>query len=142
MTRYLVWAGSAVLAATAAFHATGWTDVVAATNEASMSPFLDAAVKSLWIYASYHWLFVAVLVAVAVAHPSRLARIVLGLSALLFTADVIQLLVAVGPFIGEVLLAVSITTYAAGASLLMPKRQRRASAHVYLEIYEGSQKSH
>ena len=121
-TRYLVWAGSAVLAATAAFHATGWPGAAAAVDEATTNTFLRAIVKGLWIYASYHWLFVAVLAAVAVAHPSRLARIVLALSAVVLTADVILLLVAAGPFIGEALLAVSIATYAAGAFLMSPNR--------------------
>ncbi len=118
--RYLVWAGSAVLAATAAFHATGWPDVAAAVDEASLSLSMAAVVKGLWIYASYHWLFVAVLAAVAVAHPSRLARIVLALSALLLAADTVLLLIAVGPFIGEALLAVTIATYAAGTFLMSP----------------------
>ena len=70
---------------------------------------------------SYHWLFVAVLAAVAVAHPSRLARIVLGLSALLLTADAVLLLVAVGPFIGVAALALTVASYAAGAFLLKRK---------------------
>ncbi len=118
--RYLVWTGSAVLAATAAFHATGWPDVAAAVDEASLSPSMNAVVKGLWIYASYHWLFVAVLAAVAVAHPSWLARIVLALSALLLAADTVLLLFAVGPFIGEALLTVTIVTYAAGAFLMSP----------------------
>lgn len=108
--KYLVWAGSAVLAATAAFHGTGWLGVAAAVDEATTSTFLRAIVKGLWIYASYHWLFVAVLAVVAVAHPSRLARIVLALSALLLAADAVLLLVTAGPFIGEALLAVSIAS--------------------------------
>ncbi len=116
--RYLVRAGSAVLAATAAFHASGWPDVAAAVDEASLSPSMGAVVKGLWIYASYHWLFVAVLAVVAVAHPSRLARVILALAALVLAADVVLLFVAVGPFIGEALLAVSVATYAAGAFLL------------------------
>ena len=122
IARYLVWSGSAVLTATAAFHGTGWPGVAAAIDEATASAFLRAVVKGLWIYASYHWLFVAVLAAVAVAHPSRLARLVLGLSALVLTADAILLLVAVGPFIGEALLAVSIVSYVAGAVVLSPRR--------------------
>ncbi len=119
--RYLVWTGSAVLAATAAFHASGWSDVAAAVDESSLSPSMNAVVKGLWIYASYHWLFVAVLAALAVAHPSRLARIVLALAALLLAADTVLLLVAVGPFIGEALLAVTIATYVAGAFLMGPE---------------------
>lgn len=119
-TKYLVWTGSAVLAATAAFHGTGWPGAAAAIDEATTSTFLRAIVKGLWVYASYHWLFIAVLAVVAVAHPSRLARIVLGLSALLLVADAILLLVVAGPFIGEALLAVSVATYAAGAFLLNP----------------------
>ena len=79
---------------------------------------MSAIVKGLWIYASYRRLFVAVIAVVAVSHPFRLARIILALSALLLAADAILLLVAVGPFIGEALLAVSIATYAAGAWLL------------------------
>ena len=122
MSKYVVWAGSTVLAATAAFHTTGWPDVKTAADEASLSPFMSAAIKALWIYASYHWLFVAMLAAVAVAHPSRLARIILALSSLLLAVDAILLFVAVGPFIGEALLAVSIAAYAAGAFFLNPKR--------------------
>ena len=129
--KFLVWAGSAVLTATAAFHATGWSDVVAAADEASLSSFMSAVVKGLWVYASYHWLFVAVLAAVAVAHPSQLACIVLALSALLLAADAVLLLVAVGPFIGEALLAISIAAYAAGAFFLTPKTAaRKPSARV------------
>lgn len=119
--RYLVRAGSVVLAATASFHATGWSDVAAAADEASLSQSLGSIVKGLWVYASYHWLFVAVLAAVAVGHPSRLARIVLGLSALVLATDAVLLLIAVGPFIGEALLAVSIVAYAAGALLMKPE---------------------
>lgn len=119
--RYIVWGGSVVLAGTAVFHAVGWPGVAAAANEAALSPFLSAAFKGLWLYASYHWLFVAVLAAVAVVHPSRLARIVLTLSAVLLAADAVLLLVATGPFIGEALLAVSISTYASGAFFLGPK---------------------
>ncbi len=109
-----------VLAATAVFHGSGWPDVTAAVDEASLAQSLGAIVKGLWIYASYHWLFIAVLAAVAAGHPSRLARLVLGLSALVLAADVILLLVAVGPFIGEALLAVSIATYTAGAFATHP----------------------
>ena len=97
MIRYLVWGGSVVLAVTAVFHTTGWSDVVAAADEAQLSGFLNAAVKSLWIYASYHWLFVAVLGAIAAAHPSRLARLVLALSALVLTADAVLLLMTAKP---------------------------------------------
>ncbi len=111
-----------MLAATAAFHTTGWPGAATAVDEATTNPFLRAIVKGLWIYASYHWLFIAVLAAVAVAHPSRLAQIVLVLSALVLAADAILLLVAAGPFIGEALLAVSVVDYAAGAFLLNPKR--------------------
>ncbi len=99
----------------------GWPGVAAAADEAGLSPFLSAAVKSLWLYASYYWLFIAVLTAVAVVHPSRLARIVLALSAALLAADVVLLWLAVGPFIGEALLAVSIVSYAAGAVFLNRK---------------------
>ena len=125
--RYLVWAGSGVLAATAAYHATGWPGVAAAADESSLSPFMSAVVKGLWIYASYHWLFVAVLAAVAVAHPSPLARMVLALAALLLAADAVLLFVAVGPFIGQALLAVTTTTYAVGAFLMSPDRWNGAS---------------
>ena len=44
--------------------------VVAAADQWSLS----AVVEGLWVYASYQWLFVAVLATVAAAHPSRLAR--------------------------------------------------------------------
>ncbi len=118
--KYLVWAGSMVLAATAAFHGSGWPDVAAAVDETPLSQFLGAVVKGLWLYASYHWFFVAVLAAVAAAHPSRLARIVLALSATVLAADVVLLLVAVGPFLGEALLAVSSVTYTAGAFSIHP----------------------
>ncbi len=119
--QYLVWLGSAVLLATAAFHATGWSDVAAAADEAALSPFMSAAVKALWIYASYHWLFVAVLAAIAVAHASRLARIILAMSALLLAVDTVLLLIAVGPFIAEAMLAATIAAYSMGAYLMSPE---------------------
>ncbi len=52
----------------------------------------------------------------ATEHEIRLARIIVALSALLLAADAVLLLAAVGPFIGEALLAVSIAAYAAGAT--------------------------
>ncbi len=43
-----------------------------------------------------------------------------GLSALVLAADAVLLLVAVGPFIGEALLAASIASYTVGAIALSP----------------------
>lgn len=116
--RYVVWAGSLVLAGTAAFHGSGWSGVAAAVDEAGLSAFLAAVVKGLWLYASYHWLFVAILAALAVLYPSRLARLVLALSAALLAADAVLLMLSVGPFIGEALLAVAMVAFGFGSLML------------------------
>lgn len=122
-SRYVVWLGSLVLTATAAFHGSAWPGVAAAVDEAHLSPYLVPVVKGLWLYASYHWLFVAILAAVAVRYPSRLARIVLGLAAALLAADLLLVLRSVGPFFGAALLAVSMLAYGSGSYLLTPESE-------------------
>lgn len=120
MPRIVVWVGCVVLAATAAFHASGWSGVAEAVDGSGLSAFMAAVVKGLWLYASYHWLFLALLAALAVGHPSRLARLVLALSAALLAVDALLLLVTIGPFVGEALLAFAAVCFAVGAARLRP----------------------
>lgn len=116
-SRISTWTGSAVLAATAAFHSTGYTAIVRDASAPGVSELLQSAAKGLWWYASYHWLFVALVAVVAARFPSRLSRIVLVLAALLIAGDAVLLLVFVGPFLGEVLLAAVALAFALGAVL-------------------------
>ncbi len=112
--------GSVVLAATSAFHATGYAIVVRDTSAEGVSEFLQSAAKGLWLYASLHWLFIAVVAVVAAWLPSRLSRIVLALSSAVVAADAVLLLVFVGPFVGELLLAVAAVAHIVGAVLQKP----------------------
>lgn len=113
--RVTVWVGSAVLAATATFHATGYGEVRAAAAAADLPGWIGGAVGGLWLFATMHWLFIAALTVLAASYESRLTGLVLGLSAVVLIADIVLLLVHVGPFIGEVLLAISALAYAIGA---------------------------
>ncbi len=118
----VVWLGSLVLISTAMFHGSGWSGVAAAIDEAGVSADLATIVKALWLYPSYHWFFIAILAALAVLyHPSRLARLVLVLATALLLADVVLLLLSVGPFIGEALLAVSALAFVFGSLMLTPE---------------------
>ncbi|MCP4201075.1 MAG: hypothetical protein GY769_03990 [bacterium] len=115
--RGLVWLGSVVLAATAAFHGSGYVDVTSTVAESNIEGMLSGAIGGLWLYPSVHWLFIAVLAIVAVQVASRLTPWILGLAAVILAADAIVLLVHVGPFVGEAMLGAAALAYAGGARL-------------------------
>ena len=73
------------------------------------------AVKGVCLFPSYHWLFVCCVALAAVYLGPRTSRVLLGLSFTVLAADVVLLLVFVGPFIGELLLAASALLYAVAA---------------------------
>lgn len=115
--RRLVWLGSIVLAATAALHGSGYAEVQTAVAESNIDGVLSTAVGGLWLFASAHWLFLAILAVVTVSKATPLTRLVLGLIVAVLAVDIVLLLIHVGPFIGEALLGVAALAYAAGAWL-------------------------
>ncbi|MFQ5524916.1 MAG: hypothetical protein ACE5GX_01515 [Thermoanaerobaculia bacterium] len=118
----LVWVGSIVLAATAALHGSGYRDVTAAVAESNIEGMFSGAIGGLWLYASVHWLFIAVLAVVAVEIAAPATPWILGLAAAVLAVDIVVLLVYVGPFFGEAMLGSAFLAYVGGAALV-----RRAS---------------
>jgi hypothetical protein len=112
-----VWIGSIVLAATAAFHGSGYRDVTTAAADSNLEGILRDAVGGLWLYVSIHWLFLAVVAVVTLRLPPRPAGWILGLLVAVLAADIVLLLVHVGPFIGEAMLGSAAVAYLAGAVL-------------------------
>lgn len=113
--KVLVWIGALVLAATAAFHGSGYREVTGAAAAAHLEGMLGRVIGGLWLYPSVHWLFLAVLAVVVASSRSRATAIVLRLIAVVLAVDAILLLVYAGPFIGEALLAFSSLVFAAGS---------------------------
>ncbi len=106
-----------ILAATAALHGSGYSEVEAAVAESDIEGVLSGAIGGLWLFTSIHWLFLAVLAVVAATLASRVRTVVLGLVIAVLAADIVLLLVHVGPFMGEVMLGAAAVAYALGAWL-------------------------
>lgn len=121
-SRILIWLGSVILTVTAIFHQTGYSTVVRDTSAAGVTEFLRSVGQGLWLYATYHWLFIAALGVVVSLFPSRASVIVLLMSAAVVTGDALLLYAFVGPFIGELLLLVAALSYALGAILQVRTR--------------------
>lgn len=114
-TRGIVWTGSLILVVTGLFHGSGFGEVSQLVAQSDLEGTLAKAVPGLWLFASYHWIFIAVAATIATAFPSRLARLVLAASALVILADALVLLIFVGPFVGEALLAAAGVAFVLGA---------------------------
>jgi hypothetical protein len=106
-----------ILAGTAALHGSGYPEVEAAVAASDIEGVLSGAIGGLWLFASIHWLFLAVLAVVATTLASRATTCVLGLVVAVLAADIVLLLVHVGPFMGEVMLGAAALAYASGAWL-------------------------
>jgi len=117
LPRLLALAGSLVLVTTALFHSTGYPGVTAAVERGEVTGQLAKIVGPLWLFPSYHWIFAALVGAMAARFPGTISRVLLGLTAGLLAADAIVILASVGPFLGEALLAVAALLFAAAALL-------------------------
>lgn len=98
-------AGSLMLAATAAFHGSGFPGVTEAAAKSGLNPQLQAALAPLWIFPSVHWVFVAIVAGIAAATGGANQRLVLILCAAVVAIDAALLYFHLGPFPGEAMLA-------------------------------------
>lgn len=115
--RLLVWTGSAVLLVTAIFHGSGYGSIIEAAQTPEIDPLIASVLRPLWLFPSLHWVMLAALAILAVAHPSRLSRYVLLVCALVVGFDAGLLLVFLGPFVGEAMLAAAALLFVAGSLL-------------------------
>lgn len=111
--------GSFILFATAALHGfAGYPALSRALSTANLGPFLNSGLRALWLLVSWHWLAFGV-VAVVVAFKGRTAwRFVLLTCGLVGLVDAIGLLVAVGFFVGDLMMGLSGLVIICGAILL------------------------
>ena len=108
-----VWLGSALLAITAVFHLTGFSAIPASPPIRDASSFYEAVLRPLWIFASIHWLLIALVCVLASQLRSSATRIVLLCCGGGVLIDSAVLYWFIGSFIGVWLLA------AAGVAMLV-----------------------
>ena len=108
----LVAIGSLILAATAAFHFTGFADISAWVDELGDSSFFATAIPTIWIFPSIHWLAIAIGLVAAAWFGIASLRVLLFGCALLLAADAALIYSAVGPFIGSAMLLAAAALYA------------------------------
>jgi hypothetical protein len=118
LARWLVVAGSLILAATALFHATGYRDVTGAIQASGAPPFLVSAVKALWLMFSVHLLVLSLVFLAASRIPG--GRRVVLLAAMIPLADTALLLRFAGVFVGTISLALATMLFLLGGVLLPP----------------------
>lgn len=102
---YSVWFGSALLTITALFHFTGYFQIPVPQPSSGPPSFFDVALKPLWVFASLHWLLTAAICTLVVKAEPHIARNILLACAAVVVVDAVLLYFALGPFIGEALLA-------------------------------------
>ena len=108
-----VWLGSALLAITALFHLTGFSAIPASPPIKDASTFYEAVLRPLWIFASVHWLLIAMVCVLASRSRSGAPRMVLVCCGGGVLIDAAVLYWFIGSFIGVWLLA------AAGVAMLI-----------------------
>lgn len=111
----LVLAGSLILAATAAFHATGYPDIAAWVDGRGEPSFFASAVPAIWLFPSLHWAAIAIALAVATWFRMAGLRPALCVIAALLVADAALVTSAVGPFVGSAMLIAAAMLYAIAA---------------------------
>ncbi len=118
--RFLSFTGGMALIAGALFHASGLPMADAAAQEVR-SPFMQTALRPLWLFPSNHWGFYGVLVLISgwASSIGRIVTAVIGLSVLI---DAAMMAVSLPGFIGGYILA------AAGlltitASIIRPRQR-------------------
>lgn len=108
-------AASLVLAATAALHFTGYTDILAWVSRVDGDDFFATAIPGIWLFPSLHWLLIAIAMVIAAWTKFAALRTVLFCVALVLVADATLIFLTVGPFIGSATLLLSAFLYAGAA---------------------------
>jgi hypothetical protein len=109
-------AGALLLAATAAFHASGLAGVRKAAEDSALDPMLESIFTPLWLFPTTHWLFVAAVGLIAALRHSPAARLILAMCGLVIAVDAGLLFLHVGPFIGEAMLGGAALLFIAAAA--------------------------
>lgn len=118
----LVAIGSAILAATAAFHFTGYADISAWVADFGDDSFFANAIPTIWLFPSFHWLIIAVGLFAASWFNIAGLRVLLLACALILVVDTGLILYAVGPFIGAAMLLAAAGFYGLAAMRLKSRR--------------------
>lgn len=105
MPRILTALAAIVLAATAAFHATGYGAVVDAVASPDASSFLRKALPGIWLFFSWHLVALAAGLGWASFSGSAAARPLVSFIAILTCVDTLFVLRLAGFFVGTGLLA-------------------------------------
>lgn len=102
---HAVWLGSAVLASGALFHTTGFPAIPASPPITDAATFYQAALRPLWLFASLHWLLIAMVCVLVTRSSTGAARTILLCCGFTVLIEAAVLYWFIGPFIGVWLLA-------------------------------------
>ena len=111
---YAVWFGSALLTFGALFHFSGVFAIPSSDPGGGMG-FFETALRPLWLFASLHWLLIALICVIASRSGGPTARAILLCCAAAVLADATLLYWFIGPFIGEIILAATGIAFMIGA---------------------------
>jgi hypothetical protein len=93
-----------LLAATAAFHATGYRAVADAVAASAMSPFFRTVLPGIWVFFSWHLVALAFGLAWAALRASSSARPLVVFIAVVLCADTLFVVSLAGLFAGTALM--------------------------------------
>ncbi|HUO84822.1 MAG TPA: hypothetical protein VM534_06870, partial [Thermoanaerobaculia bacterium] len=102
--RILAAIAAIALAATAAFHATGYQDIVEAVSATEMSRFFRDVLPGIWLFFSWHLLALALGLGWAVLRADRSVRALVTFIAGLVCVDTLFVFSLAGLFPGTLLL--------------------------------------
>jgi hypothetical protein len=102
--RILTALAALALAATAAFHATGYGAIVDTVTNSTMSSFFRKTLPGIWLFFSWHLVALAFGLGWASFSGSRSARPLVSFIAILACADTLFVFSVAGLFAGTVLL--------------------------------------
>lgn len=105
MPRILTALAAILLAATAAFHATGYGAIVDTVATSAMSSFFRKALPGIWLFFSWHLVALAFGLGWASLRGSSSARPLVSFIAILACADTLFVFSLAGLFAGSVLLS-------------------------------------
>jgi hypothetical protein len=115
-TRLMLIGAAAILIVTAALHGTGLPVLERQVTPAELPGIWRDALRAIWILYALHLVLVASILVYAVARPGAVSATVLVLCGLIPALDAIALLLFVGPFPGNALLAIAaVLTFGAAA---------------------------
>jgi len=126
IAKALVILGSVVLFAGAALHGiAGYRQVFRVLQGTEIPPRMVSVFKVVWLFPSWHWIAVGVFALIAAYARISPRRAILLLCGLVPLVDAAGACYAIGPFIGDELLAVAALAFLASAALFPPPPAQR-----------------